>query len=170
MPAMRRIPKHPSPAIVLGIDVGTHKCGYGVTRDGKLVEDGIIEGGPGDVPDRLVPIAEGLNSILDDPRVGPDPVAVVEQVQYHPKRPGAVVPLAEVRGVVLLTLAQHHLTMIVGIAANTWKAALTGDGNASKLTVRRFIENEFKIDLDDEPFDVSDALGLSLFGWRRYCC
>jgi crossover junction endodeoxyribonuclease RuvC len=117
--------------IVLGIDPGSRRCGYGVVaRQGarlELVEAGVLA--PGDLPMavRLASILEGLAEIIA--RARPAEVSV-EQVFCGVSARSALV-LGQARGVALAAAARAGLP-VFEYAPSEVKLAFTGSGRASK--------------------------------------
>jgi crossover junction endodeoxyribonuclease RuvC len=117
--------------IVLGIDPGSRRCGYGVVeRAGarlRLVESGVLV--PGDLPmaERLARILSGLGDVID--RSGPAEVSV-EQV-FSGTSPRSALVLGQARGVALAAAARAGLP-VFEYAPSEVKLAFTGSGRASK--------------------------------------
>lgn len=146
--------------IVLGIDPGTRRMGYGIIDARgdrvRLLDCGVINAGSGPLPRRLLVIARELTRILraKNPRH-----AAVEKVFYARNVP-SLVTLSEGRGVALLCCAQRGVS-IAEYPPATIKKAVTGNGRASKnqvhdmvcaiLGIRRRI-----------PEDAADALAMAL--------
>ncbi|HEY6099038.1 MAG TPA: crossover junction endodeoxyribonuclease RuvC [Anaeromyxobacter sp.] len=117
--------------IVLGIDPGSRRCGYGVVeRTGRrlaLVESGVLAPGEAPVAARLARILEGLGEVIA--RVRPEEVSV-EQVFAGASARSALV-LGQARGVALAAAAKAGLPVFEYAPAEV-KLAFTGSGRASK--------------------------------------
>jgi crossover junction endodeoxyribonuclease RuvC len=117
--------------IVLGIDPGSRRCGFGVVaRRGtrlELVEAGVLA--PGDLPvaARLAAIQDGLARVIA--RARPAEVSV-EQVFSGASARSALV-LGQARGVALAAAARAGLP-VLEYAPSAVKLAFTGSGRASK--------------------------------------
>ncbi len=117
--------------IVLGIDPGSRRCGYGVVaRSGarlELVEAGVLE--PGDLPiaARLASILDGLDALIL--RAHPAEVSI-EQV-FSGASPRSALVLGQARGVALAAAARAGLP-VYEYAPSEVKLAFTGSGRASK--------------------------------------
>jgi crossover junction endodeoxyribonuclease RuvC len=122
--------------IVLGIDPGSRRCGYGVVaRHGArldLVEAGVLA--PGDLPmaARLAAILDGLAAVIA--RAGPAEVSV-EQV-FAGASPRSALVLGQARGVALAAAARAGLP-VFEYAPSEVKLAFTGSGRASKEQMLR---------------------------------
>lgn len=122
--------------IVLGIDPGSRRCGYGVVaRRGarlELVEAGVLA--PGDLPvaARLAAIQDGLADVIARARPAE---ASVEQVFSGASARSALV-LGQARGVALAAAARAGLPVFEYAPAEV-KLAFTGSGRASKEQMLR---------------------------------
>ncbi len=117
--------------IVLGIDPGSRRCGYGVVaRRGTrlaLVESGVLAPGSLPMPERLARIQDGLAEVIA--RAGPAEVSV-EQV-FAGASPRSALVLGQARGVALAAAARAGLP-VYEYAPAAVKLAFTGSGRASK--------------------------------------
>jgi crossover junction endodeoxyribonuclease RuvC len=117
--------------IVLGIDPGSRRCGYGVVvRRGtrlELLESGVLV--PGDLPmaERLARILEGLGDVLARARPAE---AAIEQV-FAGASPRSALVLGQARGVALAAAARAGVPVFEYAPAEV-KLAFTGSGRASK--------------------------------------
>lgn len=120
-----------APVIVLGIDPGSRRCGYGVVarRGTRLerLESGVLA--PGDLPvaERLATILDGLSEVIA--RAAPAEVSI-EQVFAGVSARSALV-LGQARGVALAAAARAGLP-VFEYAPSEVKLAFTGSGRASK--------------------------------------
>jgi crossover junction endodeoxyribonuclease RuvC len=117
--------------IVLGIDPGSRRCGYGVVarRGGRLelLESGVLSPGDRPMAERLAAILEGLSAVIG--RTGPAEVSV-EQV-FAGVSPRSALVLGQARGVALAAAARAGLP-VHEYAPSEVKLAFTGSGRASK--------------------------------------
>jgi crossover junction endodeoxyribonuclease RuvC len=117
--------------IVLGIDPGSRRCGYGVVarRGGRLelLESGVLAPGDRPMAERLAVILEGLSEVIG--RTGPAEVSV-EQV-FAGVSPRSALVLGQARGVALAAAARAGLP-VHEYAPSEVKLAFTGSGRASK--------------------------------------
>lgn len=145
--------------IVLGIDPGSRRCGYGVVaRRGtrlELVESGVLA--PGDLPvaERLASILDGLGEVIA--RAAPDE-ASVEQV-FAGASPRSALVLGQARGVALAAAARAGVP-VFEYAPSEVKLAFTGSGRASKdqmlRTARMLLGAEAGLS------DEADAIALAV--------
>lgn len=155
---------------ILGIDPGLKATGYGMMEyDGrrvKLLETGTIEPKAKDfIQNRIKTIYTLLNELIDQYK--PD-VLVLEKLYAHSDYPTTAAILGHVRGVICLLCAQKEL----GLAEHSVKRirkALSGNGNASKLQIRRVVAHAFGVNEDKLTLDASDALALGLGYIHLHC-
>jgi crossover junction endodeoxyribonuclease RuvC len=145
--------------VVVGIDPGTQRCGYGVVaRAGSrlsVLESGVLVPGNLALPRRLALILDGLEAILA--RVSPEAVAV-ESV-FSGVSPRSALVLGQARGVVLAAAARAGL-QVFEYAPGQAKLALTGNGLAEKPQMVRMAHALFgvAVSLPDE----ADAIALAV--------
>jgi crossover junction endodeoxyribonuclease RuvC len=146
--------------IVLGIDPGSRRCGYGVVeRRGarlELVESGVLAPGEAPVAERLARILDGLAEVIA--RARPAEVSV-EQVFAGASARSALV-LGQARGVALAAAARAGLP-VFEYAPSEVKLAFTGSGRASKdqmLRTARMLLGTAAGGLADE----ADAIALAV--------
>ena len=117
--------------IVLGIDPGSRRCGYGVVaREGgrlRVLESGVLVPGERPMAERLGLILTGLELVVS--RARPDEVAV-EQV-FSGASPRSALVLGQARGVALAVAARAGLP-VAEYAPSAVKLAFTGSGRAGK--------------------------------------
>ncbi len=122
--------------VVLGIDPGSRRCGYGVVarRGGRLelLEAGVLAPGNLPMPERLARILEGIAGVIA--RAAPAEVSV-EQV-YAGASPRSALVLGQARGVALAAAARAGLRVFEYAPAEV-KLAFTGSGRASKEQMMR---------------------------------
>lgn len=149
--------------LVLGIDPSLRATGYGLIDFQrphiKLIETGTIEPKTKDlIQHRIHSIHCSLHNIIEE--FGPT-VMVVEKLYAHYNHPITASLLGHVRGVICLLCAQKNI-QLVEESPKRIRKALTGNGNASKQQIRRFIAYTLQIDERQLTLDASDALALAL--------
>jgi crossover junction endodeoxyribonuclease RuvC len=148
--------------LVLGIDPGVSRCGYGVVRrDGsrfRAVAYGVIRTPPSDeLPTRLATLLRELDALL----VEFPPVAVaVERVLFQVNTRTAM-SVGQASGLVLAA-ASATGARVVQYTPNEVKQAVAGYGAAPKDQVQRMVQAQLKLADRPEPADVADALALAL--------
>jgi crossover junction endodeoxyribonuclease RuvC len=148
--------------IVLGVDPGSLRTGYGVVEtDGRrhrLIEMGTLSAGLRDpLPTRLRRIHDGVLALIE--RLQPDALAV-EDV-FHAANTRTALVLGHVRGVVLLAGAERGVPVHEYPPA-TVKQQITGFGRAEKRQVAFVVARLLELGREAEPGDATDALAVAL--------
>lgn len=148
--------------IILGIDPGTRRVGYGLVqkkREGlRFLDAGILKIKSKDDFGALQEINSQIRSLIRKWRPG---LLAIEKL-YFIKNLTTGLPVAEARGVVILTALQAGL-QVKEFSPNEVKSGITGYGHADKAAVLkmvRLILNKPGLKLLD---DASDALGIAIF-------
>lgn len=149
--------------IVLGIDPGSVKMGWGVVttapRTFSCLEYGVVRM-KSETPlvERLITIHDRLTAILEKHK--PDFVAVESLFQPVHTNFQSIITLGQARGAAMLTLAKHGVPIFEYSPAEV-KKAVTGQGRAEKGQVREMLRVMLRV-VDVPPEDASDALGVAL--------
>ena len=150
--------------IILGIDPGLARVGYGVIEVGearqRLLDCGMIRTDPGRSEGaRMVEIAADLRTLLR--RWRPD-LAAVEKFFFY--RSSTTIAVVQARGVVIMTLARFAIP-VVEYPPMQIKLALAGHGHAEKAEVLEAVMRELDLADPPRPDDAADALAVALTGW-----
>lgn len=148
--------------IVLGVDPGSLKTGYGaILTDGqrhRLLESGVFcPPRRAELPARLRFIHEALRDLIV--RIEPDVLAVEDL--FHSVNARSAFVLSHVRGVILLAGAAAELTVRAHPPA-TVKLQITGFGGAEKVQVAMMVARHLGLSEDPPPGDATDALAVAL--------
>jgi crossover junction endodeoxyribonuclease RuvC len=148
--------------IVLGIDPGTARTGYGlVERDGsrlRALDFGCLETPAAlELPQRLLLIEQGLVALIEAHR--PDVVAV--ERLYFNRNVQTAFAVGQARGVVLMVAAQHGLA-VAEFGPNEVKQAVTGYGRADKGQVQRMVQTLLDLPSLPRPDDAADGLAIAI--------
>lgn len=154
--------------IILGIDPGTTRAGYGVIRNGvggpKLVTAGILKvPDAGDKADILEAIRDGIAALCAEHH--PEVVAV-EKLFFAKNRKTALA-VAEARGVILMA-AREAGTLIREYSPNEVKMAVTGYGSADKKAVLKMVKLILRTPDLKVIDDASDALAIALAASQKH--
>jgi crossover junction endodeoxyribonuclease RuvC len=145
--------------IVLGIDPGSRRCGYGVVaRAGgrlRVLDSGVVVAGDLPVPQRLARVLEGLEEVIA--RTGPAEVSV-ERV-FAGVSPRSALVLGEARGVALAVAARAGLA-VFEYQPSEVKLAFTGSGRASKEQMLRSARTLLGVEAG--LADEADALAVAV--------
>ncbi len=155
--------------IVLGIDPGTARTGYGlVRRDGSrlvALDFGCLETIPDrELPERLLLIHQAVSELIEEHR--PEVVGV-ERLFFN-KNVQTAFAVGQARGVVLLAAAQAGLP-VYEYGPHEVKMAVTGYGKAPKDQVQRMVQMILGLSAIPHPDDAADALAVAVClanAWR----
>lgn len=148
--------------IILGIDPGNIRAGYGIIKKerGKLIhiESGLIKIPSGtDAGAQLLSLEKGLESIIE--RVRPDVVGVEKIFLTKNKKTGIFV--AQARGLIMKVIASHGLKLLE-FSPPSIKLAVTGDGRADKKGVAKMVGLFLNIETGGLIDDITDALATAI--------
>jgi crossover junction endodeoxyribonuclease RuvC len=148
--------------IVIGIDPGLARMGYGViavnSRKPEAVCYGCIESGKEQLtPERLLHIYTELSSLME--RFPPAHVAV--EKLFFTKNITSAMSVSEARGVILLAAEQHRVP-VTEYTPNQIKQTITGSGRADKRQMQEMIMRLLNLSELPKPDDAADALSIAL--------
>lgn len=149
--------------IVIGIDPGIARVGYGVIekqeRGMRPLCYGCIETSARDrtTSNRLHEIYTQIQTLIAEH--SPDEIAVEEL--FFTKNVTSAIRVAEVRGVILLAAEERGIT-IVEYTPNQIKLAVSGSGKAKKEQVQDMVRRLLKLDEIPRPDDAADGLAIAL--------
>jgi crossover junction endodeoxyribonuclease RuvC len=150
--------------IILGVDPGSHRTGYGaIETDGRrhtLVETGVLAPSPRlALAERLRQIHGGMTLVIERLR----PTAMAVEDVFHAANTRTALVLGHVRGAILLAGAQAGL-QVQAFAPATVKLQVTGSGRADKAQVAYMVVRHLGLPGQGEAGDAADALAVAL------CC
>jgi len=155
---------------ILGIDPGLGCTGYAVVDQNgpggepRLVEAGAIRSdAQAELPHRLVQIHREVAEVIEEFR--PDAMAL-EDLYTEYRFPRAALAMAHARGALCLAAGQRE-TPVWSYPAPQVKAAVVGNGAASKEQVQEMVARIFRLPRVPTPNDVADAMALALTAHRR---
>ena len=150
-------------AVVIGIDPGSVRTGWGVVReDGtglSLIDCGIIRttsGGRKEFSERLAFIYHELTAVLD--RLKPEEAAIEDVFQA--KNASSALKLGQARGVAVAACASRHLS-VSDYPPTLVKQTIVGAGGAEKEQVAFMVRTMLGVRDVDWALDTSDAIALS---------
>jgi len=148
--------------IVLGIDPGTARTGYGlVEREGsalRLVDYGCLETLPTqELPRRLLEIHRAVTELI----VTHKPAQLGVERLFFNKNVQTAFAVGQARGVVLLAAAEHGLP-VFEYGPHEVKVAVTGYGRADKSQVQRMVQMVLGMSVLPKPDDAADALAVAI--------
>ena len=148
--------------IVVGVDPGSVRTGYGIVKDEKgtfsLIDCGVIRlSSRQSLPERIKIIYDELGKLIAVNK----PARLALETGYVNRNAQSALKLGQVRGAVV-ALAMNRKVELHEYAPREVKQVLTGRGGASKEQVAYMARYFLNIDNPIKPFDVSDALGIAL--------
>ena len=147
--------------IILGIDPGTHRVGYGLiessSRECRYIEAGLLPLGRASVSRQLQTIKKELDALVYKFQ----PKALAVEKLYFSKNQKTAIEVAQARGVILLAAAEHSL-LLAEFGPSEMKAHLTGFGGADKAAVAKMVRLCLRAPTLRMIDDASDALALAL--------
>jgi len=148
--------------ILLGLDPGSHRLGYGVIESRgqglvHLAHGTLVATRQQALHLRLAQLYDGLDQILQDYQ--PDCVAI-EKI-FTARNVASALTLGHARGMILLAAGQHRLDIHEYSAAEV-KKAVTGNGRASKTQVSSMVKRLLSLREPVADEDSGDALAVAL--------
>ncbi len=150
-----------TPVIILGIDPGTARVGFGLLRkEGSRfihVAHGCLET-PKGTPhaDRLSSLHAELGKIVDLHK----PALVGVEKLFFQKNVRTAMSVSEARGVTLLALRDRGVAVSEHTPMQV-KMAVTGYGGADKRQVQEMVRKLFSLKEIPKPDDAADALAIA---------
>lgn len=153
--------------IILGVDPGTLKTGYGIIELDKnnvnvITCDVIKNTGVDSMPQRLKIIFDTLSSIMDE--FHPDMLAL--ETAFYGKDVQSALKLGHARGVIMLAAVKRSIPTFE-YSPKEVKKALVGNGNASKQQVQYMITSMLKLKKLPKGYDTTDALAIAMCHLQR---
>ena len=150
------------PAVVLGIDPGVSRCGYGaVAAEGSglaALACGVIRTPPGDpLPDRLAALQVELENLVAEMR----PAAVAVERVFFQTNVRTAMSVGQASGLALAVAARAGLS-VCQYTPNEVKQAVAGYGAAGKAQVQAMVARLLHLPEVPKPPDAADALALAI--------
>lgn len=148
--------------IILGIDPGIARTGYGIIEfiKGKyrVLEIGVIETSASlPFSKRLKQLYEELCSIID--KFSPDEIAIEEL--FFSKNTKTAMTVSQARGVIVLACSQKNQSIFEYTPLQV-KQGITGYGKADKEQVTKMVMLILKLTQKPKPDDAADALAIAV--------
>lgn len=154
--------------VVLGIDPGLTRCGFGLIQVGKsrqitFIEVGVLTSDSKlDLSERIAKLGNEMDLLLT--RTKPTHVAI-ERV-FSQLNLKTVMGVAQISGVLLYLCSKHNIPVDFYTPTEV-KAAVTGSGRANKVQVTEMVTKLLKLKTIPKPADAADALAIAITGaWR----
>ncbi|MDO8557926.1 MAG: crossover junction endodeoxyribonuclease RuvC [bacterium] len=148
--------------IILGIDPGNARCGWGVVEKSgghfTCISYGCVETSKSlPAAERLLQLDKELSGLIQ--KFAPAEGAVEDIFLF--KNPKTVIRVAEARGVILSRFAREDIPLFSYTPLQV-KQAVTSYGRAEKGQVLKMIMRILKLTSPPEPDDAADALAIAL--------
>ena len=149
--------------IILGIDPGTTRIGFGVitSNQGRLscLDYGLISASPSEKEVSAKKVVDNLSKLILKHK--PD-IASVEKLFFF-KNQKTIISVSEMRGVIMATLAIHSLP-IREFTPLQVKQAVSSYGRAGKDQVQQMVKLILSLRNPIKPDDAADGLAIAI------CC
>lgn len=153
---------------VLGIDPGITRCGIGVvdfdtSRRCTLVYVDVVRSDPNTATQfRLLKISQGVAEAIN--RFQPDIVALERPFAKENRQ--SVATTMQAMGIAMVEAARQGLPVAVHTPSEV-KAAVSGNGSASKAQVQAMVARILRLNKPPKPADAADALAIAITqAWR----
>ncbi len=148
--------------LIIGIDPGTAKTGFGLVRETdngmEVVDYGVVVTPAGERPEiRLYQLYEELTKLmlLHRPQSG-----AVERLFFQ-RNVSTAIAVGQARGVAMLVMAQNSVPVSEYTPLEV-KQAVTGYGKADKNQVQQMVKALLELEDIPRPDDAADALAIAI--------
>lgn len=146
--------------VIIGIDPGTSRVGYGIIKKGKkirVLDYGIISTEK-NIPQekKLIIIEKEFRKLLR--KYKPKYLAV--ETLFFFKNLKTAMKVSEARGVIILEAGKKKLK-IIELSPLQIKNTITGYGRATKKQMQRMIKERLNLQKIPYPDDAADALSIA---------
>jgi crossover junction endodeoxyribonuclease RuvC len=146
---------------VMGIDPGLSATGYGLVEAGHppvarlagVIRTDTVSA----MPERLQELFLGLTQVIEEAR--PDAIAL--ETVFTNQNLQTAISVGRASGVALLAAARAGVP-VSEYAPTAVKAAVTGDGAASKSQIQTMVARLLRLTDPPKPADAADALAIAL--------
>lgn len=147
---------------ILGIDPGTCIAGYGII---DLLDFGTMKAvaagawnleAKQNLASRLASLAIEFRRVVESYK----PTHMCLELSFLAENPKTALYLGHARGVILSEAHQHGL-IISEISATSAKKIVSGKGRADKVSIAKVMSAILGFQLDQLPFDATDALAIA---------
>ena len=147
-------------AIIIGIDPGSRKTGFGIINTigsrHQYITSGIIRLPEADLPDRLKVIFDSITELIE--QYCPQQFAI-EQV-FMGKNASSALKLGQARGAAIVAAVNQQLD-VSEYSARQIKQSVTGSGAADKSQVQHMVKTLLKLPAEPSE-DAADALAVAM--------
>jgi crossover junction endodeoxyribonuclease RuvC len=145
-------------SLVLGVDPGLTRCGYGLISGTKAIDYGMFQSSKTDEPTtRVGQIAQELERLISRKR--PDLIALERVFAQANLR--SVMGVAQISGA-LMAIAHREGIPVEFFTPSEVKASVAGHGRATKDQVAFMVRKILGLADTPKPADVADALAVAI--------
>lgn len=149
--------------VILGVDPGLTRCGFGVLNNDKSVDFGYFATSPKDpVTNRVGVIANQLEELVLQHK--PNLIALERVFAQANLR--SVMGVAQISGA-LMAIAHRYQIPLEFFTPSEVKLAVTGSGRADKAQVGLMVTKVLGLAEIPKPADVADALAVAICASKR---
>ena len=152
-------------AIILGVDPGLTRCGFGLIDSGSnsAIAFGMFQSQPGEDPrDRVGKIAIELGNLIDEH----NPELIALERVFAQANLRSVMGVAQISGALMAKAFERNIPLQFFTPSEV-KAAVTGNGRATKDQVGLMVTKILKLEAQPKPADVADALAVAVCAAKR---
>ena len=147
--------------LILGIDPGTARLGYGVVVDEpepSALAYGVVETPPDrPMPERLAVVFDAVGELIATYR----PAALAVEQLFFARNVTTAMTVGQARGVVLLAAARAGVA-VAEYTPSEVKQAVAGYGKADKAQMQEMVRLILGLAEPPHPDDAADALAVAL--------
>ncbi len=147
--------------VILGIDPGLERMGYGVIRrvgsQMEVIEYGLLHTPKGPIQDRLLLLHKGVRELIQNHR----PDAFATEKLFFAVNKTTAMDVAKALGVALLAAGEASLE-IAEYSPPEIKLGVVGTGSADKKQVQFMVTKLLGLKETPKPDDVADALAVAI--------
>jgi crossover junction endodeoxyribonuclease RuvC len=147
-------------ALILGIDPGSRKTGFGIINSvsgrHEYITSGIIRLPEADLPERLKIIFEGITELIE--QYCPQQFSI-EQV-FMGNNAASALKLGQARGAAIVAAVTQNLP-VAEYSARQIKQSVVGSGGADKAQVQHMVKTLLKLPAAPSE-DAADALAAAM--------
>lgn len=145
-------------SVVLGVDPGLTRCGYGVIDSKSVLDFGMFQSDKAaDPTTRVGAIALELESLVSKHK----PQLIALERVFAQSNLRSVMGVAQISGA-LMAIAHRHGIPVEFFTPSEVKAAVAGNGRASKDQVAQMVARILRLKEIPKPADVADALAVAV--------
>ncbi len=160
------MPNFKNNSIILGIDPGFKRIGYGVIKksgDGfSFLDTGMLRA-TGTKTQIALEVSKKLDTLI---RAYQPDLFAIEKI-YFGRNITSVLTVSELKGVLLLGAEKNNIP-IAEVTPLEVKSMVCGYGKADKLAVRKIILHTLTVPKSIKSKDAIDALAIAIAGYYKY--